>query len=150
MLEVQPKDSRDYFMLPQAPQDAGYYVYGRLDGMPSHGAYQYAHPSMMTAILRVEGEWLAIDKRKFGVGGIKAPTVTDRKLAIAIEGQPAKEIFDSIGPDRRPTCSQDKGDRDRRKGGVQCTYSPEGNGKDYRCWIGINLRTGESIPTVSC
>lgn len=24
MLEVQPKDSRGYFMLPQAPEDAGY------------------------------------------------------------------------------------------------------------------------------
>jgi hypothetical protein len=84
------------------------------------------------------------------LAGREAPTLTDRKLAIAIEGQPAKEIFDSIGPDRHPTCSQDKGDRDRRKGGVQCTYSPEGNGKDYRCWIGVNLRTGESIPTVSC
>ena len=28
MLEVQPKDSRGYFMLPQAPEGAGYYVYG--------------------------------------------------------------------------------------------------------------------------
>ncbi len=84
------------------------------------------------------------------LAGREAPTATERKLAIAIEGQPAKEIFDSIGPDRRLTCSQDKGDRDRIKGGVQCTYSPEGNGKDYRCWIGVNLRTGESIPTVSC
>jgi hypothetical protein len=79
-----------------------------------------------------------------------APTATDRKLAIAVEGKPAKEIFDSIGPDRRPTCSQGKGDRDRRKRGVQCTYSTEGDGNGYRCWIGVNLRTGESTPTVSC
>ena len=26
--ELQPQDSRHYFMLPQAPEDAGYYVYG--------------------------------------------------------------------------------------------------------------------------
>lgn len=70
MLEVAPKDERKYFMLPQAPEDAGYYVYGRLNGHPSRGAFQYAHPSMMTSILRVEREWQAIDSRKFGVGDI--------------------------------------------------------------------------------
>ncbi|MBB5609069.1 MULTISPECIES: penicillin-insensitive murein endopeptidase [unclassified Janthinobacterium] len=66
MLEVQLKDARGLFMLPQAPEDAGYYVYGT----PGGGAGQYAHPTMMTAILRVEREWQAIDKRKFGVGNI--------------------------------------------------------------------------------
>lgn len=70
MIEIQPKDSRAYFMLPQAPEDAGYYVYGKIDGRPSHGAFQYAPPSMMTAILRVEREWQALDNRKFGVGDI--------------------------------------------------------------------------------
>ena len=70
MIEVQPKDSRGYFMLPQAPEDSGYYVYGRLDGKPSHGASQFAPPSMIMAILRVEREWQAIDSRKFGVGDI--------------------------------------------------------------------------------
>ena len=28
MLEVQAKDVRGYFILPQAPEEAGYYVYG--------------------------------------------------------------------------------------------------------------------------
>ena len=70
MLEFEPKDSRSYFMLPQAPQDAGYYAYGQLDKKPSHGKFQYAHPAMMTAILRVEREWQALDKRRFGVGDI--------------------------------------------------------------------------------
>lgn len=66
VLEVQPKDSRGYFVLPQAPEDAGYYVYGT----PRQGGGQYAHSAMMTAILRVEREWQAIDNRKFGVGNI--------------------------------------------------------------------------------
>ncbi|WP_256078286.1 penicillin-insensitive murein endopeptidase [Massilia sp. YIM B04103] len=66
MLEVQPKDSRSYFMLPQAPEDAGYYVYGT----PTHGAAQYAHPRMMTLILAVERDWQASEHRKFGVGNI--------------------------------------------------------------------------------
>ena len=66
MLEVQPRDSRSYFMLPQAPEEAGYYVYGR----PGGGAYQFAHPSMLGVILFVEREWASIDNRKFGVGNI--------------------------------------------------------------------------------
>ena len=66
MLKVQPMDSRRYFMLPQGREDSGYYVYGT----PGSGAYQYAHPSMMSVIMFVEREWAAIDKRKFGVGNI--------------------------------------------------------------------------------
>lgn len=38
MLEVQPRDKRGFFILPQAPEDAGYYVYGP----PGRGAGQYA------------------------------------------------------------------------------------------------------------
>ena len=64
--ELQPQDSRHYFMLPQAPEDAGYYVYGT----PAGGQFQYAHPSMMTMLLWVEREWAAIDNRKFGIGNI--------------------------------------------------------------------------------
>jgi len=80
----------------------------------------------------------------------EAPTQTDRKLAILVEGQTAKNIFDSIGPDAAPVCSQEKGDRERAKEGVQCTYTAGGKNKGFNCWIGINLRTGKSIATVSC
>jgi penicillin-insensitive murein endopeptidase len=64
------QDSRGFFMLPQAPMDSGYYVYGKLYGKPAKGAYQYAHPIMMSGVLRVALEWQAIDKRRFGVGDI--------------------------------------------------------------------------------
>lgn len=66
VLEVQPKDDRGFFMLPQAPEGAGYYVYGT----PGQGAGQYAHPSMMTMLLFVETQWLRMDNRKFGIGNI--------------------------------------------------------------------------------
>lgn len=66
VLEVQRKDSRGYFVVPQAPEDAGYYVYGT----PPRGGGQFAHSSMMSALLRVEREWQAIDHRKFGIGNI--------------------------------------------------------------------------------
>ena len=68
---IQPKDSRSYFMLPQAPEDAGYYVYGTLHDVPgtSHLA-QYAHPNLLTLIFRIEREWQAMCDRKFGIGNI--------------------------------------------------------------------------------
>lgn len=65
------QDSRRFFMLPQAPMDSGYYVYGTVHKQPARGAYQYAHPLMMTAILCVAFEWQAIDRRRFGVGDIR-------------------------------------------------------------------------------
>lgn len=71
MLEVQPKDSRSYFMLPQAPEDAGYYVYGTLHYVPGTGAQaQYAHPNLLTLIFEIERDWQAICERKFGIGNI--------------------------------------------------------------------------------
>ena len=66
VLEVQPKDDRNFFMLPQAPEGAGYYVYGT----PGQGAGQYAHPALMTMLLFVESQWVGMDDRKFGVGNI--------------------------------------------------------------------------------
>lgn len=64
------QDSRGFFMLPRSPQESGYYNYGRLEGAPDRGAYQYAHPIMMQAILRVALEWQTIDKRRIGIGNI--------------------------------------------------------------------------------
>lgn len=66
MIEIQPKDSRAYFMLPQSPEGAGYYVYGT----PDRGAGQYAHPLMMSVLFFVEREWQAGDHRQFGIGNI--------------------------------------------------------------------------------
>jgi murein endopeptidase len=66
MAEILPEDSRSFFMLPQAPEGAGYYVYGT----PSRGAAQYAHPTMMTLLFMVEREWALIEWRKFGIGNV--------------------------------------------------------------------------------
>ena len=64
------RDARGFFMLPQAPMESGYYTYGLMDGKPDRGGYQYPHPIMMTAILRVALEWQAMDKRRIGIGNI--------------------------------------------------------------------------------
>jgi hypothetical protein len=63
---IQPQDSRHFFMVTQAPEDAGYYVYGT----PPNGGGQYAHPAMMSMLMYIEREWAAIDSRQFGVGNI--------------------------------------------------------------------------------
>ena len=82
------------------------------------------------------------------LGDEQAPTKTDRKLAIEITGEAAKDIFDSLYPDvQGVSCSEEKGERMRRKGRVWCAYAPSGG---YRCFVGFNLRTGESIAGGSC
>lgn len=70
-IPIQPHDSRRYFMLPQAPEDAGYYVYGNLHGVPGTGHLaQYANPNLLTVIFAIEREWQARCDRKFGIGNI--------------------------------------------------------------------------------
>jgi len=105
------------------------------------------------------GQWTSLRQARYlifsgySLADSEPPTAKDRKLSIIIEGQPAKEIFDSIGPDATEMCSSEKGDRERDKGGVQCSYSAKDAkkpGKGYRCWIGINLLNGQSTPTVPC
>lgn len=64
------QDSRSFYMLPQSPMDSGYYTYGEMDKRPDKGGYQYPHPIMMTAIIRVAFEWQATDRRRIGIGNI--------------------------------------------------------------------------------
>lgn len=91
------QDSRGFFMLPQAPMESGYYVYGELYKKPARGAYQYAHPIMMTAILRVALEWQAIDKRRFGVGDIsmangpKTPDHNSHRDGLQVDVRPLRK-----------------------------------------------------------
>lgn len=71
MANTEPKDSRGYFMLPQAPPEAGYYVYGNVGNKPNTGHLaQYAHPDLLSLIFEIERDWQAIDDRKFGIGNI--------------------------------------------------------------------------------
>ncbi len=61
-----PIDSRGYFMLPQAPEEAAYYPYGT----PDAGRAQYGHPKLLTFIFLVEHRWAMQDERKIGIGNI--------------------------------------------------------------------------------
>lgn len=80
--------------------------------------------------------------------GRAAPTKADRKIAIIVTGDSAKEVFDSLYPDAKDvTCTSEAGERLRRQGDVWCSYRPS-NG--YRCFMGYNLRNGESNSGASC
>jgi hypothetical protein len=71
VIPIQAKERRGYFMLPQAPEQAGYYVYGNLHGVAGTGHLaQFAHPNMLTYIFQIEREWQAMCDRKFGIGNI--------------------------------------------------------------------------------
>ena len=81
------------------------------------------------------------------------PTKDDSAFTVAFRDEAAKQVFEQIGPDVKPVCSDAQGYRVREKKGVYCSYTarlenPENS--HYRCWIGINLRTGEGDVRVSC
>jgi hypothetical protein len=81
------------------------------------------------------------------LGNEQAPTPKERKLAVEVTGQGAKDIFDSLYPDDKVTCSDEDGERLRSKGNITCSYIPA---RGYRCFFGFNLRTGRSIAGGSC
>lgn len=91
------QDAREFFMLPQSPADAGYYVYGLLYKKPAKGAYQYAHPSMITAILAVTHAWQAIDRRRIGIGDIslaggrQTPDHGTHKSGLEVDVRPVRK-----------------------------------------------------------
>lgn len=102
-------------------------------------------------------QWHSLQaKYKIHSGGTaysELPTKTDSALSIAFKGEDARLVFEQIGPDVGPVCGEEKGDRLREKKGVYCSYTarlenPENS--HFRCWIGINLHTGEGDVRVSC
>ena len=81
------------------------------------------------------------------------PTKGDSAVTVAFRNEAAKQLFDQIGPDVKASCSDAKGYRERRKKGVFCTYTDRLENPEnahYRCWIGIDLRTGEGDVRVPC
>ena len=79
------------------------------------------------------------------LGDPNAPTSKDKKIAFAIHGNVAKEMFDAIGPDMKGCGSE--GGRERTKGEIDCMYT---NAEGYTCWVGFDLKTGKSIGGSVC
>jgi hypothetical protein len=83
------------------------------------------------------------------LGDSKPPTRTQQRLSFAIQGQLAKEMFDSIGPDLKLGCGTTLGMRQRERGDVDCSYDKDE--KDpYTCHFGIDLRKGKSMAGATC
>lgn len=108
-IRIQPRGQKGLVMLPQAPEDAGYYVYGNVNHTPGTGAMaQYAHPDLMSVIFRIERHWQTIDDRKFGIGNIsladggKFGHATHRK-GIEMDCRPVRKDK-MVGPSAR--CSR--------------------------------------------
>ncbi|CAH0307293.1 hypothetical protein SRABI118_04631 [Massilia sp. Bi118] len=80
----------------------------------------------------------------------QAPTSTDQRLSIAITGDPAKQIFDAIGPDLKVGCGTTLGMRQRQRGDIDCSYDKEQSPSPYTCHFGFNLRKGKSIAGATC
>ena len=88
-----------------------------------------------------------------GTAYSELPTNDDSALTVAFRDEAAKQVFEQIGPDVKSACNDAPGYRVREKKGVYCSYTPRlENPKNahYRCWVGINLRTGEGDVRVSC
>lgn len=83
----------------------------------------------------------------------ESPTSAHSTITVAFEGKPAKGVFDQMGPDAKLRCSTETGDRERRNKGALCTFTAKlgaPSESHYRCWIGVDLRTGEGNQGVSC
>lgn len=79
----------------------------------------------------------------------EAPKPSDKKLSFMVEGQLAKEIFDSLGADLKQACGATQGVRIRQRGDVECSHH-QGMASPYTCLFGLNLKNGKSIPGATC
>ena len=88
-----------------------------------------------------------------GTAYSEMPTKKDSALTVTFRDEPARQVFEQIGPDAKQVCDDVQGNRVREKKGVYCSYTARlENPKNphYQCWIGVDLRSGESTVRVSC
>ncbi len=71
-------------------------------------------------------------------------------MSFMVEGQIAREMFESIGPDLKGACGASSGLRVRETGDVGCTYDKDNPASPYTCHFGLDLRTGKSILGATC
>ncbi|OON64060.1 hypothetical protein B0920_12220 [Massilia sp. KIM] len=78
------------------------------------------------------------------------PKIGKQKVSLMIEGQLARDLFASIGPDEKDACGEGTGLRIRRRGDVSCTFDKESKASPYTCYIGVDLKTGRSTAGSIC
>jgi hypothetical protein len=77
------------------------------------------------------------------------PTRNDRKVAIMVKGELARELFAQLGPDvkQEQACSSSADYRERRRGDITCVHT---KGAAYECYFGLDLRTGKGMYGAIC
>ena len=77
------------------------------------------------------------------------PTRNDRKVAIMVKGELARELFAQLGPDvkQEQACSSSADYRERRRGDISCVHTKEAG---YACYFGLDLRTGKGMYGAIC
>jgi len=78
------------------------------------------------------------------------PTRSDQRLSVALTGELARQMFESIGPDLKLACGTTLGMRQRQRGDVDCSYDKDQPASPYTCHFGIDLRNGKSIAGATC
>lgn len=81
------------------------------------------------------------------IGDSTPPTEKDRKLSLMVTGPLAKDLFDHIGPDAKEACGAGPDHRERDRGDLTCIWTKDDG---YSCYFGLNVRTGKSMPGVTC
>ena len=84
------------------------------------------------------------------LGEQQPPTRGDRKAAFMVQGEVAKDLFESIAPDLKDACGTLSGLRVRQKGHLDCTYDKGRPASPYTCHFGLDLRTGKSTAGSIC
>jgi hypothetical protein len=84
-----------------------------------------------------------------GLGDPIAPTAKDKKVMFSVTGRAARELFDTLGPDKKDVCTAGNGTRVRARDNdnLYCMRSAEG---EYSCNFGFDLRSGKSIGGIVC
>lgn len=78
------------------------------------------------------------------------PTRSDQRVSVAVTGELARQMFESIGPDLKLACGTTLGMRQRQRGDVDCSYDKDQPASPYTCHFGIDLRNGKSIAGATC
>jgi hypothetical protein len=76
----------------------------------------------------------------------RAPSPGDTKVAFLVTGNPAKEVFEAIGPKREIGCPKRGDIRIRERESVLCRHHRQ---HGYSCNFGFDLSTGLSIGSVT-
>lgn len=81
------------------------------------------------------------------LGDWAAPPAAGAKLDLEITGDAAKKIYAQLGAKAQHSECVEPGDKMRSKGDIDCIQYADGTAA---CHVGIDLRSGKSIPGSIC